>query len=310
MFNAEKTIKQCLDSIAGNSYRNYEVILVDDGSTDRTAGFVREHMRAHGNVRLSNAKRQGPSKARNIGAGLARGSILVFLDSDCIVREDWLRRIKDGFDGHDVVSVAGQYCGSHSGKFISKFAFYELLFRERNFRTYVKSASSCNLAVRKEVFDAIGGYPQEFRVGEDIYFSHEVSRKGKILWDRDNGVIHCFRTSVKGYLKQQHGYTKHGMKLMLKRPEVLTGETIQDKGNYMEIAATGIMMLSAAGAFLNTLFLWVAGLAFLSIAALNVPFLSFVWRRENAAFALRCLPAVYLRNLSWALGAVRGLIWP
>lgn len=304
MFNAEKTIKLCLDSIKENSYKNYEIILVDNGSTDNTLNYAKEFSKKHKNARLIKASKQGPSYARNIGAKNAKGSILVFLDSDCIVKKDWLKIIINDFNNQEVVAVASQYCGSYNKGFIEKFAFYELLFRERNFKTYVKNASSCNFAVKKEIFSALGGFPQEFIAGEDIYFSYEVSKKGKILWDKGNGVMHFFRASIKGYLKQQYGYAKHCMRM----PILLTKETIQDKNNYLEMLATGLVLLAGISAFFNVIFLWIVGLAFALIFCLNVNFLLFIKKREDAFFALKGLLVAYLRNLFWVIGSIRGVI--
>lgn len=309
MFNAERTIKLCLDSIKGNTYKNYEIILVDNGSTDKTFDYAREYAKRHKNIRLVKASKKGPSHARNIGAKHAKGSILAFLDSDCIVKKDWLQKIIDGFRSHDAVAVAAQYCDSYSKGFIEKFAFYELLFRERNFKTYVENASSCNFAVKKEVFSSLGGFPEEFTAGEDIHFTYEVSKKGKIVWDKSNGVVHFFRASIKSYLNQQYGYAKHCMKLLIKNPTLLTKETIQDKNNYLEMLATGLILLAGIAAFFNVFFLWIVGLAFALILGLNVQFLLFVKKRENAFFALKSISVAYLRNLCWVIGSVSGAVW-
>lgn len=307
MLNVEKTIKLCLDSIKKNSYKNYEIILVDNGSIDNTINYAKDCIKKHKNIKLIKTSKKGSGYARNNGAKHAKENILIFLDSDCIVKKDWLKRINEGFNNHDVVAVASQYCGSYNKGFIEKFAFYELLFRERNFKKYVQNASSCNFAVKREVFQRIWGFPQEFMAGEDIYFSYEVSKKGKILWDKKNGVIHFFRTNIKDYLKQQYDYAKYCAKLLIKKPSMLTKKTIQDKNNYLEILATTLVLLMIM-AFLNTVFLWMAGLAFISILGLNIQFLLFIKKRENTLFVLKSLFIVYIRNLYWVFGLLGGMI--
>jgi glycosyltransferase involved in cell wall biosynthesis len=86
-YNGERTLKACLDSLGQLNYPDYEVILVDDGSTDTT----RQIAFAHPNVRyFRHEKNLGLSVARNTGIAAATGEVIAFTDSDCRADEDWL----------------------------------------------------------------------------------------------------------------------------------------------------------------------------------------------------------------------------
>jgi len=308
MYNSEKTIAVCLNSILKGSFKEFEIIVADDGSKDRSPSIVREFAKQHQNIHLIQIDHKGPSKARNEGAKRARGDILVFVDSDCIVGRDWLSNIKKGFEKHKVVAVASQYSNAQSPAFISKFALYELQFRERNIGRYTTSASSCNFAVRRKVFESLGGFPEEFMAGEDIHFSNGVSRYGKILWDRGNGVSHCFKTSLRGYLRQQFAYAKNSLRVFMRFPHLAFVKTIQDKGNYIEIMLTGLLPLMLLLSFFINRLWWVLCGIIVGLLLINAPFLYFLQKREDWGFAAKAIPVIFIRNIYWLLGAVRGLL--
>lgn len=86
VFNEEKVIKDCLDSLQNQSYKNLEIILVDDGSTDHTL-----HIASQFKVQVFKQKHQGPGVARNLGVSMSRGQIVVFVDADMVFDKDFIR---------------------------------------------------------------------------------------------------------------------------------------------------------------------------------------------------------------------------
>lgn len=81
-YNVEEYIGACIDSILSQSYENYEVIVIDDGSSDRTVEIVREYSKKDTRVKLLQQKNSGPLMARNIGIECASGDYILFMDSD------------------------------------------------------------------------------------------------------------------------------------------------------------------------------------------------------------------------------------
>lgn len=86
VYNAEKTIRRCLESIMSSEYEEYEVVVVDDGSTDNSASILFEYANRDRRVKIINQPNSGPSIARNKGLELAEGEIIAFVDSDDYVR--------------------------------------------------------------------------------------------------------------------------------------------------------------------------------------------------------------------------------
>ncbi len=89
VYNTEKYLKRCLDSIKIQTYKNYEVIIVNDGSTDNSSDIISEYP-----YKVINQENQGLSMARNNGVKVARGEYLIFLDSDDYIEKDLLKEIE------------------------------------------------------------------------------------------------------------------------------------------------------------------------------------------------------------------------
>ena len=82
VYNAEKTIRRCLESIMSSEYEEYEVILIDDGSTDNSVSIISEFANRNRRIKIFTQPNSGPSAARNKGLTLAEGEIIAFVDSD------------------------------------------------------------------------------------------------------------------------------------------------------------------------------------------------------------------------------------
>ena len=85
VYNVEQYLKQCVDSILSQTYKNIEIILVDDGSSDSSGIICDEYAHKHGNIKVIHKKNAGLSEARNSGLVVANGSYIAFIDSD-----DWI----------------------------------------------------------------------------------------------------------------------------------------------------------------------------------------------------------------------------
>lgn len=82
VYNAEKTLHRCVDSILGQTYKNFELILVDDGSTDNSGKIIDEYASSDSRVRPIHKNNGGVSSARNVGLKIAGGEYIIFVDSD------------------------------------------------------------------------------------------------------------------------------------------------------------------------------------------------------------------------------------
>ena len=101
-YNGESTIGRCLEELGRLDYPDYEVIVVDDGSTDRTAAIAAEF-----DVRLIRTENRGLSAARNTGIEAATGEIVAFTDDDAWPDRDWLRYLAHAFSSTDHAGIGG-----------------------------------------------------------------------------------------------------------------------------------------------------------------------------------------------------------
>lgn len=92
-YNAERTLRQCLDSVMNQTYKNYEVIVVDNGSVDKTKEVIGEFQKKDGRIKYLFEARRGRGAARYAGEINAKGSVILTTDSDCIVPKNWIKEM-------------------------------------------------------------------------------------------------------------------------------------------------------------------------------------------------------------------------
>lgn len=112
VYNVEKYVAECIESIIGQSYENWELILVDDGSTDASAAVCSQYAQKDGRIRLYQKTNSGQADSRNLGVEKAVGDWLIFVDSDDYIADSTLQTILDEilkWDKLDVIITDGEY---------------------------------------------------------------------------------------------------------------------------------------------------------------------------------------------------------
>ena len=133
MYNMEEYILELLNSIKNQSYQEYEVILIDDGSTDKTAIIVKDFIKNDSRFKLILKSNQGVSSARNTGLDLAKGDYIFFADADDLLEEDSLKNVSNSI-GTSELGYYG-YCTT-SGKKIA--AYKQITFSTSEFIVMLK----------------------------------------------------------------------------------------------------------------------------------------------------------------------------
>ena len=317
--NAASSIGRCLDSVFALDPPALEVIVVDDASDDETGAIA--EVRGARVVRCE--RNLGPGLARNKGARAASGELLAFTDADCEVPGDWLRRLDEALSD-DYAGVTGPYAGPTDQKLLPQLIHQTLRYSQRDMPSYMESSISCNLCFRKCDFDAAGGFP-EYRLpwsricyfgNEDEEVAHLVAKKTgrQIVWLRDNGVYHRYRTTLRGYWKQQAKYAEAILVSYARFPAMATRTTSYSR------AGGAVRVLAACIALLSILIAPLSPLTLLGIApfcAINAPCVAYVIRTSRETkklntLALACYPFLLFTALAWskglALGVVKGLV--
>jgi biofilm PGA synthesis N-glycosyltransferase PgaC len=181
-YNEGKVIRHCVDSVLASSYRNREIFLVDDGSTDETLERMREY-ETQPEVTVLTRRNSGKAAALNAGLAKATGEIVLFVDADGIFAPDTIDRLLSGFESAKV----GAVCGSDSPANLDR-----LLTRLANLQTHVgtgfarRALSQINClpivsgnlgAFRRSVLEKTGPFREGF-IGEDLELTWRVHKAG------------------------------------------------------------------------------------------------------------------------------------
>jgi glycosyltransferase involved in cell wall biosynthesis len=193
-FNAAGTLEACLTSLGASNVRNYECIVVDDGSLDGTAEVARRF-----NVTLlSTEGRRGPAFARNLGAAASSAEVLVFIDADVCVRADTLARIVRAFDqDSELDAVLGSYDDCPAApEFVSKYRNLMHCYVHRHAKRKTSTFWSGCGAIRRTVFQQMAGFDESYARPsvEDIELGYRLRAANKnVALDPDLMVRHLKR---------------------------------------------------------------------------------------------------------------------
>jgi glycosyltransferase involved in cell wall biosynthesis len=301
-YNCERTVGACLDSLAANTGARFDVLAVEDHSTDGTLDRIEK---CGGCRLLQTPRNSGPGSARNLGARISKAPILLFLDADCVAPRDWVAGFANAFENHgEVDCICSGYNRSMTEAFWARFQFLDTRFNQRNTPNHPRWASSANFGCRRNAFWEVGGFP-EIYINEDMIFFHRLSQNHRLLWIPEFGVGHHFHGQTSRYLKQQFKWSGAVVATFLENPEMARSKGTVDQGNIR-----GQLLLSAGvwagfGASILSGRELGAGFAFLcamAVAALNVSFLRYLKSKTSIGFCLRSLLAVMIRNTVWLSG--------
>jgi GT2 family glycosyltransferase/DNA-binding beta-propeller fold protein YncE len=218
-YNAADTLEDNLRSLEQLTYPNFEIILVNDGSKDRTSEI------GHGfsKVRVIDTPNAGLSAARNVGLAEATGEIVAYTDADTRVDRDWLTFLVQPFLTSDVVGSGGPNVVPPDDPPIA-----QCIARAPGGPTHVllddriaEHVPGCNMAFRRDALLAIDGFnPTYLRAGDDVDVCWRLQARGwKIGFASSALVWHHHRSSVKAYWRQQVGYGEGETWLMAHHPE-------------------------------------------------------------------------------------------
>lgn len=319
-YNAERSIVHTLEAAlnAASIYRNMptssgegrfvEIIVVDDGSTDRT----KDEILRFPTVKYFFQSNAGPASARNRGAEEAEGDILFFTDADCRPYPDWIVAMLPHFEKPQVAVVAGSYGIANPEERLSRCIHQEILFRHTVLMPeYPKYFGSFNFAVRREVFREVGGFDTRYRnaSGEDNDLSYKISsRKHKIYFARDALVDHYHTEQLSRYLAEQHRHGFWRVRMYLDHPRMAGGDGYTFWKDIVEIAEAGLVYLGIILIFLGFFIvgLSLAAGALVLLAAVNVLFgIKFT---GNFADGLFFGDVMTLRAFSRANGFLSGVL--
>ncbi len=228
--NGAALLGACLEAATRLDYPNFEVLVVDDGSSDATRAVTARFSA----VRYHYQEHAGLSAARNRGADLAKGRIISYTDDDCEPDRDWLFWLARTYDDPKVgaaggpnlppaarslqAAVVGAAPGAPSHVLLGDLRAEHL--------------PGCNLSVRREAFEQAGGFRAQFTsAGDDVDFCWRVAEAGWELAFAPAAIVwHRRRETLFGYLRQQAGYGRAEALLYEAHPERFEDREIRWEG--------------------------------------------------------------------------------
>ncbi len=227
VYNRPDEVDELLQSLADQSFKDFEVIVVEDGSTIPCLE-VAEKYKAVLDLKYYQKTNSGPGQTRNYGAERSRGEYLIILDSDCILPEGYLDAIEAELKTAPADAFGGPDRAHDSFTDIQKAINYSMtsFFTTGGIRGGKKKMDkfyprSFNMGVRREVYQALGGF-SKMRFGEDIDFSIRIFKEGyRCRLFPGAWVYHKRRTDLRKFFKQVHNSGIARINLYKKYPESL-----------------------------------------------------------------------------------------
>jgi len=305
-YNAEKTIKRLIDSFLKQNYtKDYEVIIVDDGSSDSTVKIVSQYK----NIRLIRQNNSGPAAARNRGAFEANGEIILFTDSDCEVSSGWIEQmIAPLKESPEVIGVKGVY-QTRQKEFIARFVQleYEDKYDKMKKDSYIDFIDTYSAGFKKEAFLNIGGYDSTFPVAcaEDVDLSYRLAKKGyKMVFNPKAIVFHTHPATLKSYLRKKFKFAYWRIKAVKNNPDKIFRDSHTPFVMKLQVILF-LFILLAIPFSLRHLYIMPVMLAVYFVTA--IPFIVKAFKKDMVVGFLS-LPMLFLRSGAQLLGLAGGII--
>jgi glycosyltransferase involved in cell wall biosynthesis/4-amino-4-deoxy-L-arabinose transferase-like glycosyltransferase len=309
VYNGEEHLGRCLDALQASSVAPLEIIVVDDGSTDRSG----ELARAKGVSVISTGSRSGPAHARNRGAGEARGDILVFIDADVAVHPDTLEKILAAFSAQlDLQALMGSYDDAPAER--SVISLYKNLLHhyvhQQGRRRALTFWAGCG-AVRRRTYLELGGMNETYTRPsiEDIEMGYRLHQRGyQCELHRDVQATHLKRWTLRSLIetdlfRRAVPWTELMLQLRV-FPDDLNFSFVHKAGTLLALALPCLLLASIvapaampAALASGAIFVW-----------LNRDLYRLFLARGGIKLALAAVPLHLLYSLYCALGFGIGLL--
>jgi glycosyltransferase involved in cell wall biosynthesis len=310
-FDGSAVIDDCLRSIRASSFGDYELIVVDDGSSDDTAQIAKRYA----DIVVELPENRGRHVARCAAIEKARGEIVVHIDQDVVIRPDALEVIDRYFAEHpDVAAITGILSLEHPNPdFYSQYKNIYMHEVFRNLPDFVEFLYGSLFALRREAFYAYGLQEVGFEAHDTAWGQRISTSGGRIVLLKDLEVIHLKRYSFVSLLKNDFAIPYHWGVIFVafKRWRGLLRRTV-GFAHASKRQMAGLVLAYASVAALLCALAWPPSIAIalVLVAVWGVThgrFLSFVASEKGWAFAWRAAALTFLDNVVMGLGALSGV---
>ena len=243
-YNAEQYLGETIESVLAQTFDDFELLIIDDGSTDNTAEIVRNYSFKDNRVKLRSQQNQGVSIARNTGIKLAKGEYIAFLDSD----DKWLpnklavhiehfnqdSNLGASFGKVEFLTSDGQLTGHLSNSLLTGIKPEYLLYENPTITT-------SNIVVRREVFEQVGGFDEQISYSEDLEWLLRLACYDTWKIEGIAEVLTQYRTSQNSLssdlYKMEEGWNLLINRVMTYAPHLVNRNYYKAQSNYLRYLA-------------------------------------------------------------------------
>jgi glycosyltransferase involved in cell wall biosynthesis len=299
--NNKDTIKQCIESLLKQSYRNYEIFVVDAFSTDGSYEILKNFGKR---IKLYQLK-GWPATAYNWASKKIKTDYIALIDGDCVADKNWIKELINGFTSRDVLAVAG-FCGTP--KKVSKLQ--EIIGREledrfHHFSEYIPRAPTMNLCFETKTAKKLK-FDESLRIGYDTDFGYRLTRLGRMYYNKKAIIYHFHRATWKNFFRQQYLTAIFVPQLYIKHKGRTIGDHISKKNMIIQPYILDFAFLGLILSLFNSKFLI---LTLVMSAILLLIYIENMSRLIKKSSDILWFFAMFIvRTVAWSLGLVIGIV--
>lgn len=309
-YQAAEVIGACVQALARQTVERarYEILVVDDGSTDTTGDAAR----AAGADRVWRVAHGGPAAARNAGIAAAQGEIVLFTDADCEPSTEWMARMVAPLADPQVMGVKGAY-RTRQASLMARLVQLEFEFRYARMAGLprIDFVDTYAAAYRRALLVEYGGFDTAFPIpsAEDVDLSFRLAQAGHwLVFVPDAWVWHRHPATLGRYLARKARFGYWRALLYVHHPDKISGDAHTDPALKPQFALAALLGLAVMAGFFWPPAWMVALLLLALFLATTLPFVRWAWRRDRAV-ALIWPGVTLLRVIVQGLGLALGLLW-
>lgn len=273
-FNRRELVEMCLGAVLSQSLsdgRTFEVIAVDNGSTDGTL----EMLQSQTEITVVQCAKRGAASARNAGIDVARGTVIAITDSDCEPQPGWLDKLtRPLFAGLHIMGCGGRIDALHLNRGVEMYSQFCGILNQGDFfggvLCFPPYFATANVAWRAEIVRQVGGFDVNVGVAEDSDLSWRIFELGATIAYIDSAVVkHAHRQTPIELFRQSVNYGEGAVRVFAKhRDKMGTGRVFFSWASYYEFLSLPFRCLGAL-VFANNSFQRIA------------PLYEWIWRSGN-----------------------------
>jgi glycosyltransferase involved in cell wall biosynthesis len=196
VYNGEKTLKNCLNSILNQNFKNFELIIINNNSSDNTKSIIGKFIRKNSKIKYFFEKKQGIGNARYKGERNAKGEIILMTDCDCIAPKNWAKEIIKAFSNKKIIAVQGEI------KSLEKNYWADNIDNEKERIAKERVKDNCpgiidtaNFAIRKNVLKKIGFSNSQVKYSNDLELEIRLKSKNYKIDFKPIKIFHLHKNN-------------------------------------------------------------------------------------------------------------------